>query len=214
MSDPEIRPHLGLDEIPSSNPLKNLGSGALAVVAAGKQLWKYMSLRNSAGLRFSDKYFHVLGFATAAQTMKDGGVPEFLIRSILTNAGMAKEVFDRFQEDWLDDVSANSAAIEAVIDGEDVCDLAFSIASNYGLRTWDELVAAAAAAGTDPDFWQREYGWALRHGSGFPAIYGPGRLFIQPQYDCRLSPAERAKAYARMGKVPDATMTGPLRVSS
>jgi len=207
MSDPEIRPHLGLDEIPSSNPLKNLGSGALAVVAAGKQLWKYMKMRDDANLLGADKYFHVLAFGTAAQIMKDGGVPQSLIRSILTNAGFAKEVFDRFQDDWLDDLSANSAGMEAALSGEgDFCELAFNISGSYGLRTWNELLASSSDDGRV--WWVDNYGWAQE---AFPQHYGPNKIFIQPRYNCRLSPDQRSEAYALGGKTSDTSIVGPLR---
>ena len=232
-------PDSSLEEIAGSPTMLPaiLAKYKLSIITAGLQLYRYMKLKDDAGLVGADKYFHFLAFYTAAQVLIKAGASPKITRFILQNIGKIKELKDLVGTGTSEraDIVANNAGIEAAISGDDPCAGALSYAQ--GLATVGNLKRKAAAANkkhaeeiaaakpegrasgksgpikSNPFAWFNKYNW-IWEDEAIAAFYGDDDKFIQPRHNCKLTPGQRQKAWQKHGSSSPSGVLGPLSTSS
>lgn len=156
----------------------------------------YVKAKETANILDADKYFHFLAFYTVLTEVESDKIKQDLL-----TLGDAKELLDYFASktavwrvghaksvaEWKDDMSSNLAGIEAGINvlkggspGE-----ALNIA-------YSRLSYVPSQAGIDS--WKNKEGYKYWFEKR-PDLYSEGKVYIQPQYNVKLSPDERKLAW-------------------
>ena len=163
----------------------------------------------------SDKYFHFLGFSSAARYLGRKGLNDTIIRYILETLSNSKEFLDFLNcltgsdpfsfSEWRDDAATNRAGINAGLGDGDLCSKAKTIGLQGGMSKTSDAKKS--------QFWRDNYSWAWEE---YPDVYTDDSLWIQPRYNCSLTREQREDAWSRhgsSGKPNDMLSSlGPLRL--
>ena len=163
----------------------------------------YIDAKEEADILDADKYFHYLAFYTA---ITEVGSKSESIKEDLIELGNAKELLDYLGsttavwrvghkssvKEWKDDMTSNLAGIEAgikVLNG-----------SSPGAALNEAYSRLSYTPKPDKiEIWKNELGYAYWFEQR-PDLYAEEKVFIQPQYNVKLSPDERKLAWQMWSK--------------
>ena len=186
----------------------------------------YRGAKEDAFLPGADKYFHFLGFFAAASLVDKEGWSEEEVIKTLEKLGREKERFDSAfsrssvarvgyaasMEEWEKDMESNREGINAGLAARKGTDGGLKQAYDKLAYTLNDLIDNSSKPPEEAKkWWVDNYGWAMEK---WPKHYGFDKKFIQPRYNCLLSPDDRRFAWKRQKSIPGFVkkLQGPLTI--
>lgn len=182
----------------------------------------YIKAKETADILDADKYFHYLAFYTA---ITEVGSKSESIKEDLIELGNAKELLDYLGsttavwrvghkssvEEWKDDMSSNLAGIEAGLKVLKGSSPGAALNTAYSRLSYTPKLDKI-------EIWKNKFGYAYWFEQR-PDLYAEGKVYIQPQYNVKLSPDERKLAWKMWSEhnneeIPDwvKDLKGPLQI--